>query len=89
MALIDMLWCFLLALRRHPGGIGLAGNATRPELLALNVVLGKIRLNAIRLSFSVHRQFQFDRCIPPFSTLTCRVAFQQKQEWDPVLDPQQ
>jgi hypothetical protein len=37
------------ALRSHPGRIRLARNTARPELCALDIILGKRRLNLIGL----------------------------------------
>src|SRR5215831_19153995 len=54
MALVDMLRGLLIALRRHLGRIGSARNAARTKLLPLDVVLGEIRLNAIRLAVPLH-----------------------------------
>jgi hypothetical protein len=49
--LIDMFGC-LLALRRHLRRIGRSGDAAPTELLALDVVFGEVRLDAVWLAFS-------------------------------------
>src|SRR5690348_2417050 len=48
---IDRPWRLLVALRRHLGGIRRARHATRPKLLALDVVFGFFRLDAVDRSF--------------------------------------
>jgi hypothetical protein len=52
MTRIEILRRFLFPLRRHFGWIGLAGNASRPELVALNVVLAQPWLPIVKLSTS-------------------------------------
>jgi hypothetical protein len=54
MTLIDGFRRLLFSLRRHLGWIGRAGNAARAELLALNVVLREVGLDAIWLAFPAH-----------------------------------
>jgi len=53
-ALIDVFRRLLFALRSHLRRIRGAWNAARPELLPLDVVFGKIRLDAIRFARFAH-----------------------------------
>jgi hypothetical protein len=54
MTLIDGFRRLLFSLRRHLGWIWRAGNAAWAELLALNVVLREVGLDAIWLAFPAH-----------------------------------
>jgi hypothetical protein len=51
---IDILGCLLFALRRHLRRIRRSRDAARTELLALDVVFGEIRLDAVWFAFAGH-----------------------------------
>jgi hypothetical protein len=50
MARIDVRWRLLASLRRHSGGIGLAGLSARSKLGPLHVIFGQPRLSVVELT---------------------------------------
>jgi hypothetical protein len=55
-ARIDVRWRLLASLRRHSGGIGLAGLSARPKLGPLHVVFGQPRPAVVKLTVFARKE---------------------------------